>query len=77
MNEKSCPTKDELESVIRIVTIAMCIAIHLSNLSYHFTLCNKGDEYHDKYEKLSLLFVNIIQDYLSHPITLAKHAAAA
>lgn len=75
--ERSGHTKDELESILRIITVAMFIAIQLSSLSYHITMSNEGDEYHDKYERLSLLFSNVIKDYISHPVTLTKHAASA
>ena len=61
--------------------IAMFISIQLSYFSYHYYFNNmnnsqqQGDEYYENYEKSSLLFNTILQEYQSHPFTLTKHAA--
>lgn len=78
IKQRSGHTKAELESILRIIMVAMFIAIQLSHFSYYyFNLSEQGDEYYEKYEKLSLLFNTIIKEYQSHPFALAKHAAVA
>lgn len=78
IKERRGHSKDELESILRIIMIAMFVSIQLSHISYHyFNMSQQGDEYYNKYEKLSVLFSTIVQQYQSHPVTLAKHAAAA
>jgi hypothetical protein len=70
-------TKDELETLLRIIIVAMFTTNHLSDFSNYFYMTQEWVEYKEKYKNLLLLFVNIVQEYLKHPITLAKHAAAA
>jgi hypothetical protein len=77
VQERAGHTKQELETILRIVLVAMIIASQLSNCTYRCYISTNGDIYHDKYEKLSVLFGIIFQEYMSHPVTSTKHAAAA